>query len=600
MSRMQRTFAIFVLLMVSLIMSDCGPGQSTEPALAPSPTFTLGPTSTPLPSPTLTPTFTITASPTMDLGATATQENSALKQAALQVCQGNAIPAAAVYNPSTPPFPIVFVFGDQNIQTDMESQFSYKDRDLSSYTAKNIQDLQLVLCLSDERITPVIVEECPYVGADPKKIILRPRVINYQIYNIYVAKTGLKVTWIKDPTGMPENCPAKIPVSQQEISSGYDWNYFTNAVSTFLQFAKAPKKVLTPTAVMTPTGLLPTASLAVNDIGLTDVTAISAGRNGDHTCALTSQGEVKCWGNNFYGQLGNGTTNDSTTPVDVSGLSSGVSAISVGYFYTCALTSSGGVKCWGDYIASLLGDSTTSNSATPVDVSGLGSGVSAISTGGFYTCVLTSSGGVKCWGTNLPGRLGDSRNSATPVDVSGLGSGVSAISAGDGTACALTSSGGIKCWGGNPSGELGNNSTAIYSTIPVDVSGLTKGVNAIAVGDDFACALTSAGGVKCWGNNVDGQLGDGTHNNRSAPVNVSGLMSGVIAITTGRNFACALTSSAGVKCWGDNSNGQLGNVSIKNSPTPVDISGLSDQIKAISAGSNFTCAVTSSGRVKCW
>jgi hypothetical protein len=320
-----------------------------------------------------------------------------------------------------------------------------------------------------------------------------------------------------------------------------------------------------------------------------------------HTCALTSAGGVKCWGANSGGPLGDGSQIDRPTPVDVSGLGSGVVAIGVGLIHTCALTSAGGVKCWGGNGTGSLGDGSTTNRLTPVDVSGLGSGVVAVSVGGAHTCALTSAGGVKCWGINSGGRLGDGSetNRLTPVDVSGLGSGVVAISAGSSHTCALTSAGGVKCWGDNASGPLGDGSETLRLT-PVDVSGLGSGVVAISGGGSHTCALISAGGVKCWGFNGFGQLGDGTTTNRLTPVDVSGLGSGVVAINAGGVHTCALTSAGGVKCWGNNFAGLLGDGSTTDRLTPVDVSGLGSGVVAIGAGVNHTCALTSAGGVKCW
>ncbi len=307
---------------------------------------------------------------------------------------------------------------------------------------------------------------------------------------------------------------------------------------------------------------------------ISGVTAISAGAN--HTCALTSAGAVKCWGRNLNGQLGNGSTTNSNTPLDVIGLTSGVTAISAGVDHTCAVTSTGGVKCWGSNPFGQLGDASTTNSNTPVDAGGLTSEVIAISAGYSHTCALTSVGGVKCWGANFSGQLGDggTTNSNTPVDVNGLTSGVTAISAGYYHTCALTNTGGVKCWGRNLEGQLGNGSTTDSNT-PVDVNGLTSGVTDISANNEQTCALTSVGGVKCWGSNFFGQLGDGGTTDSNTPVDVSRLTSGVTAITAGGYHSCALTNMGGVKCWGRNdAGGELGDGSNTNSNTPVDVSGL--------------------------
>jgi alpha-tubulin suppressor-like RCC1 family protein len=331
------------------------------------------------------------------------------------------------------------------------------------------------------------------------------------------------------------------------------------------------------------------------------VAAIEAGAL--YTCAVTSVGGVKCWGINNAGQLGDGSrVDDSATPVDVAGLTSGVSAVAAGYAHACAITSGGGVTCWGNNTFGMLGNGSTTYSRTPVGVSGLASGVSWIAAGFEHTCAVTGAGGVKCWGadtTSGPSAI-VSDSTLTPVDVAGLTSGVTVIAGGSYHTCALTSRGGVKCWGWNSNGQLGNGSRTDSRT-PVDVVGLTSGVTAIAAGGNHSCALTSAGGVKCWGDRAGElvkQLMIGTDSR--TPFGVVGLTSGVIAITAGESHTCALTSRGGVKCWGRNSNGQLGNSSTTDSYKPINVVGLASGVAAISAGYAHTCAVMSTGGARCW
>jgi alpha-tubulin suppressor-like RCC1 family protein len=348
-----------------------------------------------------------------------------------------------------------------------------------------------------------------------------------------------------------------------------------------------------------------------------DVTGLTSGASAIavgswHTCALTTGGGVKCWGWNQSGQLGDGTTTGSSTPVDVAGLTSGVVAIAAGRNHTCALTTGGGVKCWGRNLEGQLGDGTTTSSSTPVNAVGLASGVAAIAAGAYHACALTAGGGAKCWGNNLYGQLGDGTTAdrSTPLDVVGLESGVAAISAGYGHTCVLTAGGGIKCWGWNHAGQLGCG-TITRRVTPVDVVGLASAVGAIATGSEHTCALTTGGGAQCWGPNRYGQLGDGTTTQRSAPVDVVGLASGVAAISAGQWHTCALTAgggvgtpsrqqSGGVKCWGYNGSGGLGDGTAINRSTPVDVVGLVSGVAAIAAGGRHTCALTTGGGVKCW
>jgi alpha-tubulin suppressor-like RCC1 family protein len=280
-------------------------------------------------------------------------------------------------------------------------------------------------------------------------------------------------------------------------------------------------------------------------------------------------------------------------------------AISLGDAYACALSSSGAVKCWGSNLFGQLGDgSETESQSTPVEVAGLSSNVVSISTGPNHACALTSSGSVKCWGQNTNGGLGDKTTTdrRTPVDVVDLtnGSGVTAISAGLGHTCALLSGGTVKCWGRNESGQLGDNTTT-DSSVPVEVAGLSSGVVAISAGNELTCALISGGSVKCWGSNTNGQIGDGTYENRHSPTDVIGLSSSVVAISAGWSSACAILSTGAVKCWGSYDGGESSDKTKNMSRTPVVIVGLAEGsgVTAISVGRS-TCVLIQSGAVKCF
>ncbi len=348
----------------------------------------------------------------------------------------------------------------------------------------------------------------------------------------------------------------------------------------------------------------PVFTTCANGICASKQVLLATGRLG--TCAVTSSGGLKCWGINNSGQIGDNSQTERNTPVDVVGLTSGVVAVSVGAAHTCALTSTGGVKCWGYNGNGQLGDGTTNQTArvTPSDVPALTAGVVAMSAAsGDSTCVLTTAAGVKCWGRNDAGQVGDGTTTnprTSPTDVLGL-TGVISLSSAEHQTCALTSGGGVKCWGvgfgSTPVGLAGfssgvssvapgfiNTQPAICAVmnggvqcsamdplaVPAGVSGITPGVVAVTVGNPHACVLTSSGGAKCWGRNDKGELGDNTTNsNPFSAMDVQGLTSGLLAVVAGFEHSCAVKDDGSVWCWGANALGQLGDNTTADRHAPV-------------------------------
>ncbi|HVT40826.1 MAG TPA: hypothetical protein VHE78_17435 [Gemmatimonadaceae bacterium] len=242
--------------------------------------------------------------------------------------------------------------------------------------------------------------------------------------------------------------------------------------------------------------------------------------SGAHTCGVTRSGAAYCWGSNEDGQLGDGTHAARSKPVAVSG---GLmfAAVTAGVAHTCGLTTGGAAYCWGDNSDGQLGNGTRAASSTPVAVTGKMI-FATVSAGFYFTCGLTSAGAAYCWGRNDRGQLGIGTTGAwrsTPVAVAGGLSFVSVSAPGSGThACGLTARGAVWCWGDNIAGQLGNG-TRTSSATPVPVAG---GLAFVAVGTGVvhSCARTTSGAVYCWGNNDRGQLGDGTRTASLTPVPV--------------------------------------------------------------------------------
>jgi alpha-tubulin suppressor-like RCC1 family protein len=326
-----------------------------------------------------------------------------------------------------------------------------------------------------------------------------------------------------------------------------------------------------------------TSAVPVQNLPAGGVSEVSVGAGG---CALVRLGGlatgVRCWGQNTYGQLGDGLTADRLKPVKVQGLAGRPESVSSSGADACTVVQGGGAYCWGLNDHGQLGNNSTTNSATAVAVQGLppGASVAQIAAADDHTCALLIDETVMCWGSNNHGQLGNgsTSDSSTPVAVTGLPA-VVAISAGHQFSCAMDNAGNVECWGWNQYGQLGDGSTSDSST-PVLAGGIGLGAQAIASGDESSCAALSSGTVDCWGNNAAGQLGNGSVGGIAmSPAAVSGgsfTSNGGIGSGQGMSM-CALDLGGQANCWGDNLFGELGDGTSgtsTDSGTPVAVQGL--------------------------
>ncbi len=345
---------------------------------------------------------------------------------------------------------------------------------------------------------------------------------------------------------------------------------------------------------------------------------VSAGDG--HTLAVRSDGSVLAWGLDSDGQLGDGGVSaDQSTPVPVFGFGagSGVVAVSAGSDHSLALRSDGSVWAWGDNDFGQLGDrGATIDQQTPVPVSGLGSGVVAVSAGGDHSVALRSDGSVMAWGQDYSGQLGDDHyllNYAYPRSVFGLGagSGVVAVSAGRIHSLALRSDGSVVAWGGDDNGQLGDGGANTNRPWPVPVVGLGVGSGAVAVsaGYSHSLAVRSNGSVWAWGDDDFGQLGDeattydwrnDVTNDQSIPVPVFGLGpgSGMVGVSGGLEHSLGVRSDGSVMAWGKDFYHQLGHLddgATYHAPVPVYGLGAGSGVVAVEAGEYHSLARKSPG-----
>jgi alpha-tubulin suppressor-like RCC1 family protein len=312
------------------------------------------------------------------------------------------------------------------------------------------------------------------------------------------------------------------------------------------------------------------------------------------------------WGANFYGELGDGTTTDSATPV--------FAAVPEGPHFTTvrcqlfglALSSAGQVFTWGNNSSGQLGDGTTTQRLKPVRARlPAGVKVTAVRAGSDFVLALTSTGKILAWGDNTRGELGDgtTRGRKLPVTVRlPQGVTVKAISAGDDNGLALTSTGRLLAWGGNEAGQLGDGTTKRrLRPVSVHLPAHTT-VSTIAAGDNVGLATTSAGQLLAWGANGQGTLGDGTTKSRSIPGQVH-LPKGtkVVAATAGELHVMAITTTGQVLAWGNNEAGQLGDGTTTDRLLPVRVRLPAEtKVRALAGGKFFSLAMTAGHRILAW
>ncbi len=339
-----------------------------------------------------------------------------------------------------------------------------------------------------------------------------------------------------------------------------------------------------------------TATTATSSAPALAQIAVAAG----HTCARTTAGGVYCWGSDLSGQVGVSTDTmwgPYSSPVAVPTLSSGVTWIATNNQNSCAVKS-GQVWCWGDNSNHQVSPSDEGRITRPTRYLGIAEPVRQVEVGYTSTCALTVAGAVKCWGTDYLGGLGDgvTESSATPIQVKGLTSGVTSLSTNEGT-CAVKSTGEMWCWGFGANGELGNGTESI-SPVPVKVLGL-GGAATRATRGSVSCALVGTGTAKCWGYGRAGQLGNGRQTNAVTASLVTGLGDGVKSISSG-NSVCAVLADGRLSCWGGNAYG-IGSSTVYGTLAPRVISAVpAGTAKAVDMSSAGGCVILVAGGASCW
>lgn len=324
----------------------------------------------------------------------------------------------------------------------------------------------------------------------------------------------------------------------------------------------------------------------------------------DYACALIAGGEIRCWGANGGGQHGDGTMMEHYRPTVANFM--GAVEISTGYEHMCARRADGTVWCWGAGSNGQLGNGAMDRSLTPVQVMGITTATKIV-TGLYASCALLANRTVQCWGRGTDLGNGTGAQSAVPVmvenlpDATDIAMGSFGTGAQSMTTCALRMGGGIRCWGNGVDGQIGDG-TRNSARRATDVMGITN-ARSIDVGGRHACAVLMDNTVRCWGNGESGELGEAAMEIRTMPVAVAGI-NNAQTISLGDWFSCAILMDGQLTCWGEGGRAQLGRgmippLGMSRSPMPAPVVNLT-QVRMHGGGVDHACAVTGDGTTWCW
>jgi cysteine-rich repeat protein len=335
------------------------------------------------------------------------------------------------------------------------------------------------------------------------------------------------------------------------------------------------------------------------EVAVVDVLALG----GFGGCVLTSLGEVGCFGDNTESEVGNGT-DEVETYVPVFVLDDAI-AVAAGEEFHCAIRAAGDVWCWGDNVEQVMGPSVPANADQPLPIAVGGAPVSvAIEAGDDHACVIDTVGQVWCWGDNDGRQLGRGMDVTDPspdATVVALPGGLTALDLGLGQdhSCAVLSDGTVACWGDDDNGQLGDGAPGADEGTALVVPGLA-GIVDVQAGEDTTCARGDLGQLWCWGDGIDGQLGNGSNLDAPTPQAVT-LPAAVTDVTLGDQFVCALLVNDEVWCWGEGSDFQIGSGDFVAVLVPSQVPGVpAVDLVDIEAGGRGTCVTSIAGERWCW